>query len=93
MTITQTINIPANRRIFLDLPSELPIGRAQVEFRVISFPDQEKMSANAYEATLNLRGLAKKMGSTLTVESFHKMMRDDKTLEDEQYDRLVHKKD
>jgi len=30
MTITQTVEIPADRRIFLDLPLELPIGRAKV---------------------------------------------------------------
>jgi hypothetical protein len=30
MTITQTIEIPADRRIFLDLPPELPVGRAKV---------------------------------------------------------------
>ncbi|MCL2139607.1 MAG: DUF1902 domain-containing protein [Treponema sp.] len=30
MTITQTVDIPVDRRIFLDLPSDLPIGRAKV---------------------------------------------------------------
>ena len=30
MTITQTVEIPADRRITLDLPAELPIGRAKV---------------------------------------------------------------
>jgi len=30
MTIEQTIEIPASRRIFLDLPPELPVGRAKV---------------------------------------------------------------
>ena len=34
MTIEQTIEIPASRRIFLDLPLELPIGRAKVEFTI-----------------------------------------------------------
>jgi len=31
MTIEQTVDIPADRRIFLDLPPELPIGLAKVE--------------------------------------------------------------
>jgi hypothetical protein len=30
MTITQTIEITDDRRIFLDLPPELPVGRAKV---------------------------------------------------------------
>ncbi|MCL2880986.1 MAG: hypothetical protein FWF29_12150 [Treponema sp.] len=31
MTIEQTVEITADRRIFLDLPPELPIGRVKVE--------------------------------------------------------------
>ena len=30
MTVTQTVDIPANRRVYLDLPPELPIGKAQI---------------------------------------------------------------
>lgn len=35
MTITQTIEIPFNRRIFLDLPPELPVGKAKVELNIV----------------------------------------------------------
>jgi hypothetical protein len=34
MTIEQIIEIPPNRRLVLDLPFELPIGRAKVELTV-----------------------------------------------------------
>ena len=34
MTIEQTIEIPASRRIFLDLPLDLPVGRAKMEFTI-----------------------------------------------------------
>ena len=34
MTIEQTIEIPNSRRIILDLPQELPIGRAKVELSI-----------------------------------------------------------
>jgi hypothetical protein len=34
MTITQTIEIPPNRRLVLDLPIGLPVGRAKVELTV-----------------------------------------------------------
>jgi hypothetical protein len=37
MTITQTVDIPADRRIFLDLPQDLPLGRASVELKVVPF--------------------------------------------------------
>ena len=34
MTAEQTIEIPANRRIFLDLPLDFPVGKAKVAFTV-----------------------------------------------------------
>ena len=35
MTIEQTIDITPNRRLELDLPVELPVGRARVEVTII----------------------------------------------------------
>jgi len=43
MTIEQTIEIPVSRRIFLDLPPELPPGRAKVELTLTPlsvFPEE-----------------------------------------------------
>jgi hypothetical protein len=37
MTITQTIEIPADRRITLEVPPQIPIGRASVEYKIIPF--------------------------------------------------------
>jgi hypothetical protein len=34
MTIEQTIEVPADRRIFLDLPLEMPIGRVKMKLIV-----------------------------------------------------------
>ena len=42
MGYTQTIEIPVNRRIFLDLPPEVPVGRAQVEVKVFPFAKKEE---------------------------------------------------
>ena len=39
MTIEQTIEISPNHRLVLDLPFELPVGRARVELTVI--PEKE----------------------------------------------------
>ena len=88
MTIEQTIEVPASRRIFLDLPPELPIGKAKVTVT----PQMEKSSDNAYGTTTKLRGLAKKMGSTLTVESFLEMRQEDLRLEEEKIETFPHKK-
>jgi hypothetical protein len=40
MTIEQTIEIPPNRRLVLDLPFECPTGMARVELTVI--PEKKK---------------------------------------------------
>jgi len=46
MTITQTVEIPADRRLHLDfeVPREVPTGRAQVEFKVIPFVKKDEKS-------------------------------------------------
>ena len=81
MTITQTIDIPASRRILLDLPFELPAGKAKITIT----PQVKESSGNIYGAVENLRGLARKMGSTLTVERFLEMRQEDLNLEDEKF--------
>jgi len=83
MTITQTVEIPVNRRIFLDLPLELPVGKAKVTVT----PHVEKPATNDRKAT-KLRGLAKKMGSTLTVERFLEMRQEDLSFEEEKFERF-----
>ena len=37
MTLIQTVDIPADRRITLEVPPEIPTGKAQVELKVIPF--------------------------------------------------------
>ena len=36
MTVTQTIDIPENRRITLDIPREIPTGRIIIAFTAVS---------------------------------------------------------
>jgi len=52
----------------------------------------EKQTAVAYETIENLRGLAQKFGSTLTVESFLEMRREDLRLEEAKYQKLFQEK-
>jgi hypothetical protein len=81
MTIEQTIDIPVSRRVLLDLPFELPAGKAKITIT----PQVQESSGNVYGAVENLRGLAKKMGSTLTAERFLEMRQEDLNLEDEKF--------
>jgi len=88
MTIEQTVEIPASRRIFLDLPYELPIGKA----KVIITSHTKTSAGNAHEKVTDLRGLAKKMGSTLTVERFLEMRQEDLSLEETKYSKFFQEK-
>ena len=88
MTIEQTIEIPASHRVFLDLPPELPAGKAKITIT----PQTGKQTANAYETIENLRGFARKLGSTLTVEGFLEMRREDLRLEEAKYQKLFQEK-
>ncbi|MDR0316022.1 MAG: hypothetical protein LBH97_03885 [Treponema sp.] len=48
MTIEQTIEIPSDHRLVLDLPYELPIGRARVELTVT--PEKKELVADGKSA-------------------------------------------
>jgi len=40
MTITQTVEIPADRRLTIDIPREVPTGRTNI---LIQFPDKKEV--------------------------------------------------
>ena len=42
MIVTQTVEIPDDRRITLEIPHEVPTGKAQIEFKVIPFVKKEE---------------------------------------------------
>ena len=43
MTITQTVNIPADRRIVIDVPHEIPLGQVTLTFTSkLTEPNQKK---------------------------------------------------
>jgi len=55
MTITQTIEIPADRRITLEVPREVPAGAtARVEFKILPFVNEDKKPASATSPKLGL---------------------------------------
>jgi len=80
MTITQTVAIPNDYRIFLELPRTLPIG---VQARVsITIPTVfESQSGNEQTKHVkSFRGILK--GKGITIERFREMQREDKAIED-----------
>ena len=54
MTITQTVEIPADRHITLEIPSEIPTGQALVELNVIPFAEKDKKKSTDKSSKLRL---------------------------------------
>jgi hypothetical protein len=67
MVIEQTVEIPVNRRIFLDLPLALPAGKAKLELKVTPVSAQlDKLQSS--ETPLSDRLLGAFSGSDLSLE-------------------------
>jgi hypothetical protein len=77
----QTVEIPADRRITLEVPREVPSG-ATARFEIRWFP-QEKEVSSLDAALEKIWTLCK--DSSITVDSFLEMRRQDKELEENQY--------
>ena len=79
MTIIQTVEIPANRRLNLnfEIPREVPAGKAQIEVNVIPFVKTEGKQKHT-SSLLNLRGSCKGLD---TMEAYFDRKRADKAFE------------
>jgi len=80
MTITQTVEIPENRRLHLDfdIPREIPTGKAQVEFKVIPFIKKGEPS-KIVQPLVSLMGVDKGID---TMDAYFTRKRADKLFED-----------
>jgi hypothetical protein len=85
MIIEQTINVPANHRLTIEVPQEVPAGRTILTFTPA--PGGETVSID--ELTRELRELCK--DSTLTVDSFLEMRRRDSEIEVSKYRQMFHR--
>ena len=66
MTIEQTVEIPADRRLVLEVPPEIPAGRAVLAFTAVPAPVQRKIDpVKAEEARKRLCGMGKTDGHEL----------------------------
>jgi hypothetical protein len=81
MIIEQTVEVPADRRVYFDVPREIPVG-ATARFELIWYPQKE--AANTLDAVLKeIRSLCK--NAPVTVDSFLEMRRQERELEEKQF--------
>ena len=46
MIITKTVEIPADRRLVIEVPQEVPEGKAQFEYKIIPFNRKDEKPAD-----------------------------------------------
>jgi len=88
MTITQTVEIPADRRVNIEFPKEVPTGRTSI---VIQFPTQKREKHKTVEemhASLEKVRAILRDAPILSNESFEEMRRQDLELELAKHPRL-----
>jgi len=79
MTINQTVTIPADYRIFLELPRFVPIGaNARVSINIPTEFDNQS-GIEPVKPIKSYRGILK--GKGISVERLRELQREDKTLE------------
>jgi hypothetical protein len=79
MTIEQTVDIPADRRLYIDVPPYIPEGKATITFSIV--PANSNRASQRAKTWRSFRGIFK--GSGGTVADFLERMRADRELEDE----------
>jgi hypothetical protein len=82
MSVTKIVEIPASRRLTIDIPPEVPLGRTLLTFT----PEAEDQKTTTGAWVNPLKGLCK--GSKLTLERFRERQRKDLELEEELNRRL-----
>ena len=60
MTITQTVEIPANHRITLEVPHEVPIGSVMLSFTPVDKSIISETTASTEEALKSASGILEK---------------------------------
>ena len=81
MTIEQTVTIPADYRIFLELPRSVPIGvNARVSISIPTAFDGQSCIGSV-NPLKSYRGILK--GRGISIERLRELQREDKALEDD----------
>ena len=82
MMIEQTIEVPASRRVFLDLPMELPVGKAKIQFTITPEVVQQREPEKSLKS---LFGIDKELD---TMDAYFARKQADKTREDVQFKQI-----
>ena len=88
MTLTQTVKIPASRRVFFDLPYDLPIGNAKVELKVIPFVNKQENPTNNGKIRLT-KQLIEEIMQDEDLLSISGILKTDMTLDEIREERLA----
>jgi len=96
MTIKQTVEIPANRRVHFDfeVPREVPEGRAQVEFKIIPFVKKDAQVSKPVLKDKNgkirlTKELKEELLADETLRSLTGILHTDMTIEEIRDERLA----
>jgi hypothetical protein len=91
MTIEQTVKIPENRRLTIEVPREIPVGEAILTFTPKSVEPANKKNAQVSlkEAIETACNLAK--NSRFSSEALFEERRKDRALDEAQFRRLFPK--
>jgi hypothetical protein len=85
MTVEQTVEIPADHRLTIEVPPEIPAGRAILAFTPTEETRPRRLTERQREAIEKCRGIAK---GILSSDESLEMRREDFELEEAKYRRL-----
>jgi hypothetical protein len=86
MTIQQTVDIPASRRLIIEVPREIPVGRAVLTFTPAGEArPRRRLTERQRTAVEKCRGIAK---GVLSSDESLEWRREDLELEEAKYRRI-----
>ena len=89
MTITQTIDIPADRRLTIEIPPQIPAGKAQFEFKAIPFDKSEEKPADNAKMRFTRKELDEMVKNSPTLHKLAGILHTDITLDEIRMARLA----
>lgn len=89
--IQRTVEISENRRLVLDIPKEIPTGKAEMTIVFSPLPEKDLPGPGSHKNAIEkARGIAKRLGAALTVDTFLRWKQDDIALEETHYRQRFH---
>jgi hypothetical protein len=86
MTIEQTIEIPANRQITLEVPSQIPTGKARIELKVIPLIKERDKSG---KISLTKQSIEEMLRNSPHTQALTGILHTDMTIEEIREERLT----